>query len=495
MGVVGSSATAKLLAAVRSETSASGLVGSRMSIAVSGGPDSTAMAHALGALRDELRLRLFAAHLDHGLRGEDAAADAAFARKTMAALGIPIAVGRADVAAYRKTNRLSTEDAARHLRYGFLARAAARVGADATAVAHTLDDLAETTLMRVIRGSGLGGLRGMSALSTVIAGDARLTVFRPLLNVSKADTLAYCAENGIEPRFDSSNSSVEYTRNRVRLELMPQLETYNPRIRAALGRLAATAARDLGFIHERVDEAAKRVIDANDGCVRIARRQFAALHPAIQRRLLMRAFEMATGDARDLEFAHVESMARLMLGASGRRLDLPRGAWLQVDYDSALVGVGGRDEPPLPPLDPLGCRLSVPGKAVCGGWRASAALADGSNSASAPPAPPAPDALGLRLAERFDADALGSGLTIRARKEGDVFQPLGMAGEKRLSDFMVDERIPRRWRERVPLLTAADGRIAWVAGWRIADWAKVSAGSRSVARVAFEYGGAVICGG
>ena len=182
-----------LLAETRRQTEACDLVGSSLVVAVSGGPDSLALVHALHTLRRDLRLRLHAAHLDHGLRPEASAEDADFVRKTMRTLRVPLTIQKLDVAEFSRQRRLSLEDAARRLRYEFLSGVAANEGADAVAVAHTRDDQAETVLMHILRGSGLAGLRGMQVDSTRLASAGRtLRLFRPLLSVPKSQTIAYC---------------------------------------------------------------------------------------------------------------------------------------------------------------------------------------------------------------------------------------------------------------------------------------------------------------
>ena len=334
------SATRKLRVAIRRQVEARELDGATLLVAVSGGPDSLALVHALAALREDMRLRLFAAHLDHGLRPEASAADARFVQQEMDALDVPLTVGVEDVDAYRAARRLSVEEAARHVRYDFLARVAAERAADAVAVGHTLDDQAETALMHLMRGAGIAGLSGMAALSEIPVSSGRLTLFRPMLGLSKADTSAYCAANGLSPRLDATNLSEDMTRNRIRLDLLPRMAEYNPAIVAALGRLAESAARDYDFILREVDRAAERVISRDADGVSLDRRAFRQLHPAIRRHLLRRAVETfrqipAGSETRgyaDISFAHVEEMNKLMLGPSGKWTRLPGGITLRISY-------------------------------------------------------------------------------------------------------------------------------------------------------------------
>ena len=294
-------------------------------VAVSGGPDSLALLHALHSLSAEIGLRLHGAHLDHGLRGEESAADARFVAAEFRRLGLPGTLECAAVASVRRERKLSLEEAARDVRYAFLAQVAERLDADAVALGHTADDQAETVLMRLLRGSGLAGLRGMSALTHRTLAHGSVALVRPLLDVTRAEVAEFCRELGLAPRDDASNASTDMLRNRVRLDLIPYLEDYNPSVRRALLRLARSSARDLAYIEEQVDAAMLIVASRTSDGVALDRDSFARLHPAIQAHALRRAFAMCRGSARDLEQYHVDQMARLIGGRAGTSLDLPGG--------------------------------------------------------------------------------------------------------------------------------------------------------------------------
>ena len=474
-------ASHRVLSELRRAVRAHEMSGSRMLAAVSGGPDSLALVHALAQLCDPLGIRLYAAHLDHGLRPGESEADARFVREAMDELRVPLFSEKADVGQYRKERRLSVEDAARQVRYQFLVRVSEQIGADAVAVGHNLDDQAETVLMHLIRGSGLAGLRAMTPVYRRSVDGVALTIFRPLLRVPKADTVAYCSENGLSPRFDESNLSEDMTRNRIRMELLSQLRSYNPAIAVSLGRLAESVSHDLDFISQAVDKAASDVVSRGTAGVTLDRSAFAHLHPAIQRHLLRRAVEVVGGDTADLEFAHIEEMTRLMAGPAGKKTRLPGRITLEVDHYSAQLS-GGEDGAVLPELEQSTIVLRVPGDVITGGWKISVRMAEDLETSQEPA-----DGLGLRLVERFDADALGTDLYVRTRRQGDVFQPLGMSSEKRLAEFMKDAHVPARWRDRLPVIVNASGEVAWVVGWRIADWAKITDDSSRVVEIRCAY--------
>jgi len=435
--------------------------GGRLVAAVSGGPDSLSMLDALADLRNALDLRLHAAHLDHGLRGDASREDAVFVEELCRKRGIPCTVERADTEAFRQRRHLSLEQAARQVRYGFLARVASGQGAHAIAVAHTSDDQAETVLMHVIRGSGLTGLRGMAELTHTVFDSNEATVVRPILSVSRRDTEAYCHALGLEPRLDETNLSLKPARNRVRSELLPLLEQYNPAVREALVRLSRSAARDAAYIESAVDEAWDRIARRDEAGVSLDRSAFQGLAPAIQSHLLRRAVRVVKGDLEDVEQNHVDGMARLMAGSAGRSLDLPGGVRFSVGYDRAWIASGGCEELALPPLEGEHT-VQVPGQTVLPGWRIVATISERGKVMADPAA---------SLAAVLDYDSVGENLRVRPRKRGDRFQPKGMPQPKKLQDFMVDSRIPRSLRDRVPLVVSERG-IAWVVGWRIAEWAR-----------------------
>ena len=219
--------------------------GTRLVIGASGGPDSTALLRCLHRLGERFPISLHVAHLNHDFRGAEADHDAAFVQRLADGLGLPCSIDKQDPIAYQRDRGISSfEQAAREMRYFFLAAVAASEGASAVALGHTADDQAETVLLHLLRGSGLHGLRGMSELAEwpwAGPGSGPL-LFRPMLGVGKADTAAYCRFLGQTYREDSGNYLWRFTRNKVRLDLMPKLaRDYNPRVRDALARLSRTA--------------------------------------------------------------------------------------------------------------------------------------------------------------------------------------------------------------------------------------------------------------
>ncbi len=306
--------------------------GGTVLVAVSGGADSVCLLHVLTGLREKLGFTLRAAHLNHRLRGAESEGDARYVSRLARRLGVPVTTGSRDVSAFQAERRLSLEDAARQVRYRFLAGVAADVGAECVAVGHTADDQAETILMHLVRGAGPTGLVGMSPLSAWTSpGLAGLTVVRPLLAVERRATHAYCRQQGLRPRADSSNLSLFPLRNRIRQELMPLLTSYNPRVGEALVRTGQALEADLSYLEAGVMDAWPRAVHGEDGAVVLDRDRVLSLHPAVQRHLLRRVVREVLGDLEDIEWKHIELMRDGLTLRRGKRVVLPRRLVLSVE--------------------------------------------------------------------------------------------------------------------------------------------------------------------
>ena len=459
-------------------------------VGVSGGPDSTALLYCLYRLRKAWDLKLHVAHLNHDFRGEEADADAEFVTNLALELDLPVTVEKQDPLAYQRERGISSfEQGARELRYAFLAKVATSIGATAVAVAHTADDLAETVLLHILRGAGMHGLRGMTELAPWPwpVNLPQLQLLRPLLEATKAETVAYCNSLGRSFRVDTGNALPRFTRNRVRQSLLPLLaEEYNPRIRESLVRLAHTASLELDFLETETDAIWPQVLvdpeegeaeEGDAGSVSLHRLALSKLHPALQRMVLRRAYILVAGDARRLRESHLKAMADAAgRRSSGQTLQLPGGWRLHVTYDFLRLTKNPALECPYPPLTgeyPVSLPQSTGEVAVTRleGWEISIQIVTTPGAEQIAQARPfaaylGPSALG--------PEALGPGLQIRSRRPGDRFQPLGMTNQKKLQDFFTDDRIPVSWRDRVPLLITERG-IAWVVGHRISEWARVRA--------------------
>ena len=448
-------------------------------VAVSGGPDSMALLHCLLCLRDRAGLRLHVAHLNHNFR-DQAEEDARFVSTSAHRMGLPVTVEKADPIAYQRRVRISSfEEAAREVRYGFLASVARDEAASVVALGHTSDDQAETVLMHIIRGTGIYGLRGMEELSTWRSRDGarQAVLFRPLLEVTKSGTESYCRKVGIPFRTDPGNRLPRFTRNRIRHHLLPDLETYNPKVRQALVRLARTASMEADYLEQQVSQAWPEVAKYEADSIVLDSDQLKTLHPLMRRIVMRRAYEELTGDARRIGEVHLRSMSDLAEAPAGRLLSLPKRVWLHASYGQLIMGHDSNIPCPFPHFEGEH-ELQSPSVgqergARIPGWQVAARLVPSSENDGADP-----------FTAYFDPEAVGVQLRVRARVPGDRFQPLGMNAEKKLQDFYVDEKVPRPWRDRIPLLVSERG-ILWVVGYRVAHWARATDEGRTTCQIRF----------
>jgi tRNA(Ile)-lysidine synthase len=397
-------------------------------------------------------------------------------------------VGAGDTRSHARARGLSREEAARELRYAFLGETAFAAGCSVVVTGHTADDQVETVLLHIIRGSGLAGLAGMAARgSWPLAGREGVEVSRPLLCLRRQEAARYCQEEGLEPVIDPSNVSPAFLRNRVRLELLPLLRQYNPRIDSALLRLAEAAGADLAVL----EGMAADVLSSGGGerAVVLSRGRLAGLPEGLQRHALRLALRRLVGDLRDLHSDHIDA---LLAGLArpwrvGYHLDLPRGLRFDVGYEEATLWLGQPElsaswpapSTPIQPPPPE-APLAVPGVTSWGPWLVEAELTAGPAAGPAGAETSAGDPWQAWL----DADVTGEDLRVRSWRPGDRFRPLGLASEKKLQDFFVDARVPRAERAAVPLVCGEPG-IVWVAGHRIDGRARVTETTRRLLRLRF----------
>jgi tRNA(Ile)-lysidine synthase len=427
--------------------------------------------------------RLIAAHLDHGLRPESAV-EAEAAEAFANSLGVPFVVKHVDVRVEAQSTHESIEEAGRRVRYEFLFEHARQRGASAVATGHTADDQVETVLMHLIRGAGLSGLKGMEPRSLMTQFDASIPLVRPLLHEWRADTLEYCRTNSLSPRHDPSNDSMDYFRNRIRHELIPMLESYNPRVRPAIARTAQTLAADLTIVDAHVREIWSEIVTHQaQGLIEFDAGGLARQPEAVRRRIILRAVQLLAPGL-DIGYATLEGAAGFLEGSGSSQMQL--GGSLTLTRDPGLVHLSAHpgllptaDWPQLPRPDvdvPQGTAVSVP---LADGWEFSADYQLVSGSA-------------LELIPRngdafqacLDADRLPARLELRWPRRGDCFQPLGLSGHTQLlSDAFVNAKLPRRARAHWPLLSSGD-RLVWVPGFRPDEAFKLTANTRRAARFA-----------
>ncbi len=440
----------------------------------SGGADSLCLLDLLC----ERGYSVVAAHLNHGLRAE-AEGEVRHAERVARALGADFVSEGIDVANYADEVGKSLEEAARNIRYSFLFEQAHLHNAQAVMVGHHADDQAETVLMHFLRGSGMAGLKGMRPCSLPNPWSAEIPLLRPLLGVPRRAILAYCAQRGLDPVDDPSNQDTTLFRNRLRHEVLPNLDELVPGIRQRLSQMAGILAADEDVLTGMTVQTSRDVVvERGADFIALDAAGLAKLPLGLQRRMIRWAVGELRPDLRDLDFAAVERAltvlradrpaADLVLGvrafAEGERYylaardaNLPTGFWPQlIDKETLLT-------------------LSLPGALdLPGGWVLRCEICAEVESAHAlARANDDPYRAWVDLGEQPPTQ-----LQVRARRPGDRIQPLGMSGARvKLSDLMINEKIPWRARAGWPVVCLGD-QVVWLPGFRLAQPFRLTGATR-----------------
>jgi len=405
-------------------------------VAVSGGVDSVALLHLLVEARERLDFLLHCATLDHGLRGLTGKADAEWVTQLCEELNVPVTAGYANTRQVMIQHTLGVEAAARKARYDFLASVATSIGCNTIMTAHHADDQAETILMHILRGASLAGITGMAYRST-LPGYPDLTLARPLLNVSRKIIESYCAENQLTFCLDETNSDTDYTRNRIRHEILPQLETVNPQITASLNRLGEIARIENDFIQQTFESDVKPYIQMQEQRIIVERDIFLGWHPALQQRCIRQCVLMLQPD-NAAGFDHIIAASQIILkGQVGSITVFPGKVRLRIDYDAMIFETA--DSPQEPMLAwrlPRGSTVPVkiPGRTAIPGesWRLCLRLTTD----------------GQHLTQlQIPVDSRG---ILRTRRPGDRIHLHG--GHQKLKKWFIDRKIPQNQRDFIPLL-------------------------------------------
>ena len=428
--------------------------GDTVLIGVSGGADSVCLLHALNSLKEELGIRVAAAHLNHGIRGEEADRDAAFVKELCRSWQIPCYCKREDIPALAKEMDVSEETAGRLKRYQFFRELCMEEPFDKIATAHNLNDQAETVLMRMIRGCGIDGLSGIRYLR-------KDGVVRPLLDVERTQIEAYCKENNLAYCTDSTNKDETYTRNRIRHRLIPLLqEEFNPNIAGALATVAENVAEDGDFISGYAKRLYHRINSPAPGQkpVVLDIGTLAMVQESIRNRLIVLAAKDAMGKEYRLERGHLEAVNGLLEKETGASVSLPGGltavvryGWLAFETAEEQAKLAGREF-----TDGVHYEVEMGRTYEVGEYNISLELKE----------------MPVLLQEHemlLDYDKLAElPLTIRTRRRGDRIAVYKDGRERKLKDFLIDAKIPVTKRSQIPLL-CSENKVIAVIGYRIAE--------------------------
>lgn len=425
---------------------------------ISGGADSVCLLAVLCALRDAWSLTVTAVHVNHSIRGESAGRDAAFVERLCRDWGVSCRVETADVPNLAKQEGLTLEEAGRLARYGAFERIRRECRADKIAVAHHMDDNAETILFQLIRGSGLRGMGGIE--------EKRGDIIRPLLFLTRKQIEAWLSQNKISYVTDETNVSQEYTRNKIRLTLLPYLEA---QISERAGEHIVTCGRLCLEADDYLAQEAAKWLDTHGrteegGAAMIPAQAFGALHPALKKYVIREGIRRAAGSRKDIAHTHIGEILRLFELPVGKRICLPGGVWARKTYDGVRIGENGRDKD-APEAKFGACRMILTDFP----YKKNEKIPENTYT------------------KWFDYDTIKHTVSFRTRMSGDRIS-VAEGRSKKLKDFMIDAKIPREWRDEIPLV--ADGsQILWVVGYRMGEAHKVTKHTKRILQITVERDG------
>ncbi|MBI3583085.1 MAG: tRNA lysidine(34) synthetase TilS [Nitrospinae bacterium] len=448
-------------------------------VGVSGGIDSITLLYSLFFLKDDLKCSLVAAHANHGLRGEQSDKEAEFVRKIADELKLPSVIEKIDVLGYMTEKGLSKQAAARELRYDFFERTAKKTSANKIALGHNANDQAETVLIRLLRGSGAKGIAGIKPVRACSERSESNKIIRPLIEIRRDEITEFVKEKRLKYVEDPSNLEPYYLRNKIRLELIPLLKKeYNPNIIETLREAAEIVGDEDEFLESYCSTIMSAIGSPNgSGFIEIDVLKLKNFHIAIKRRIIRIALKMIKGDLLKISAVHVEDILNsINKGFSGKSLNLPDGICVLYEYDKLKLfrEVEVAEEAEVR----FDIPLKIPGETILSKpeYKFIAEIISPVDFVAA----------GFSLRNKyisfFDMDKIKGALRVRNRVNGDIFHPSGMKGSKKLKEFFIDEKIPRRERDSIPLIVSGD-IILWIVGKRVADYGKVDKDTKNILKI------------
>lgn len=418
-------------------------------LGLSGGPDSVSLFHALRLLQKELGFFLVSAHINHMYRGEDAYHDESFVISLCEQHQIECHVLQKNAEEYAKEIKMTVEEAGRAIRYGFFRKILREKGGGFIATAHNFNDQVETILHRIIRGTGIDGLMGMSV--------KRDDIIRPLLNIRRVEIERFLNDNNYGYCEDKTNNQMIYGRNRLRLDLIPYIEReYNSKFSDSLIRLSDSALKDYELLNEITKETYNQLSRVVKGRIHIDLTGFNKTCLGLRRRLIRMAIGELQGNTNNIQYAHIENCIT-MCGQreTGKRIDLPNHVVIEIAYEEIIIKSKAE-------VKDFEYNITVGESVFIAEINTELFCYETKKS----------DIEKKINKIAIDYDKIVGNLKVRNRRKGDVFTPLGMKGTKKIKDFFIDEKIPRERREVTPVITDEE-EIIWVAPFRMSDKYKI----------------------
>lgn len=439
-------------------------------IALSGGPDSMCLLHLLNSVKDELKIKLVAAHINHMIRGVEADEDERFCGEECKRLGIEFYSKRIDVNKYCADNGLSSETGGREIRYNFFKEIMNKKQFNKVATAHNANDQAETILMRIMRGTGLEGLGGIPVKREGI-------YIRPILFMKREEIEEYCTINNLKPRIDKTNYERIYNRNKIRLDILPYIrENFNAGIVEAINRMSILLQEDSEYIQEQVDKCFKEFCRKENDYYIITEEVF-KLHKSLYKRVIRKVIKELTGDKYDIESIHVNQVVELAEGSTGKKIDLPKNIVITNIYGDLKVAKRV-DENNIEKDSILIKKEEIDKKTLyfAEGIISFDVLNNNNNNEQYN--------FQNNLIKYLDYDKIVNAIVVRYRKQGDRINPIGLKGTKKLKDIFIDMKIPKDIRDTIPIVQIDDD-IAWVVGVKVSDKFKITQKTKRILKIEY----------
>lgn len=444
--------------------------GDNIILGLSGGPDSVCLLHILHRLKDELNIKIYAAHLNHKIRGIEAQKDAAYVARLCDELGIICFIRAIDVPKYCEENNVSLEEGARILRYNMFFEIKEKVHGDKIAIAHNLNDQAETVIMRIMRGTGLQGIKGIEYKRP----DG---IIRPILDISRNEIEEYCENNNLSPRIDHTNLEDIYTRNKIRLNLIPYMsENFNPNLIESISRMANLLRDDSEYIENESNKVFYNISEKlSENIISINIDKFLDTHKALRNRIIRKSINFILGNIKSIDQKHIEDVSNLAFESKiDIRLDLPRGLMVYKKRNQLIFTNEELIE------ESISYNYKLPKSGYIKIKELNSIIESKILNV---------DEFNMQQHEEytkfFDADKVYGNLMIRNRKNGDKIKILGLGGNKKIKDLFIDLKIPKEDRDKVPILADEQG-IIWVIGYRMSEDYKVDKTSKNILRISYK---------
>lgn len=442
-------------------------VNDKVIVAVSGGPDSMCLLHVLNRIKDKLNIKIIAAHVNHCLRGNESDEDEVYVKEFCSKLNIDFYSTRVDINRFSKEKGLSSEMAGRAARYEFFENIKSKVGAQKIAIAHNANDQAETILMRIMRGTGIAGIVGIKPVRDKI-------FVRPLIKIGREEIESYCKKEHINPRIDNTNLTNIYSRNKVRLELIPYIKrNFNEDIITTLNRLSDTVNVDNDYLEYISSQKYKLFCDEKKDEIIIHKEAFLE-HKAIITRIIRKSICYLLNNTYNFEKKHILDIINLQLHKTGTNLDLPKNIKVYNNYGD--ISIYFKNEKIIN-KDNNEYELFT-GKNIIQSKKIIITIKTLSKNNRV-------NFKENNFIKYFDYYKIKDKIILRYRKKGDKFIPIGMSGNKKLKDMFIDMKIEKSLRDKIPLICFGS-EIAWIVGYRVSDKFKVDENTIKILEIKFE---------